>query len=86
MRSFYMLRCPRGPPGRPDTVPRARAQLSRFQYRRAPVVSPWSVAVVGGYLSTVLPLKPIPWIEEQTGVAYSTLKRHDGRLGRRTEP
>lgn len=31
------------------------------------------------YISTVLPLKPIPWIEEQTGVCYATLKRHYGR-------
>ena len=31
------------------------------------------------YISTVLPLKPIPWIEKQTGVAYSTIKRHYGR-------
>jgi len=31
------------------------------------------------YVSAVLPLKPIPWIEEQTGVAYATLKRHYGK-------
>jgi hypothetical protein len=31
------------------------------------------------YISTILPLKPIPWIEKQTGVAYSTIKRHYGR-------
>ena len=31
------------------------------------------------YISTVLPLKPIPWIEEQTGVTYATLKKHYGR-------
>jgi hypothetical protein len=24
------------------------------------------------YVSTVLPVKPIPWIEEQTGVVYAT--------------
>lgn len=31
------------------------------------------------YISTVLAWKPIPWIEEQTGVVYATLKRHYGR-------
>ena len=37
------------------------------------------------YVSTVLPLKPIPWIEEQTGVAYATLKKHYGRWKRREQ-
>jgi integrase len=32
------------------------------------------------YLSTVLPLKPIPWIEEQTGVVYATLKKHYAKM------
>ena len=36
------------------------------------------------YISTVLPVKPIPWIEEQTGVAYATLKKHYGRWLPRT--
>jgi integrase len=31
------------------------------------------------YISTVLPLKAIPWIEEQTGVRYETLRRHYGK-------
>ena len=31
------------------------------------------------YVSTVLPVKPIPWIEEQTGVVYATLRKHYGR-------
>jgi integrase len=31
------------------------------------------------YISTVLPVKPIPWIEEQTGVSYATLRKHYGR-------
>src|SRR5262249_37209373 len=38
------------------------------------------------YLSTVLPLKPIPWIEEQTGVVYATLRKHYAKwLPRRTD-
>ncbi len=38
------------------------------------------------YVSSVLPLKPIPWIEAQTGVGYSTLKRHYGKWLRQREP
>jgi hypothetical protein len=44
----------------------------------------WHLLVQGQLHLDVLPVKPIPWIEEQTGVAYATLKKHDGRWLPRT--